>query len=349
MNLSDFFISGSIISLEGNHLLIGWGEKKHSSHPTATQKPQFFFPDFFLTDEKPWHIHPHWIELETEALIRILSQAEKKLPSINWNSPYKKTFLKFYSELEFLIKSDKLEKGVPYTFEESSLSMDENRLHHCLLHLLCYARNNSIKIYGSWDSAGGILGGTPETLFHLQKTPSLFLSTMACAGTQQNSIQRLLNSPKDLHEHQLVVLGIVEALSPFGKVDIRQTTTLTLPTLSHLITPIEVSLNSTVSYDSLVQALHPTPALGAFPRDKGIEWLTHYQKELNRGRYGAPVGVLQPGDKSDFCYVAIRNVQWNEKKMWIGAGCGVTAASDSTYEWEEIQLKLAAIKGMLDL
>jgi menaquinone-specific isochorismate synthase len=42
-------------------------------------------------------------------------------------------------------------------------------------------------------------------------------------------------------------------------------------------------------------------------------------------------------------------MQWDEKEIHIGAGCGLVAESQCTREWAEIKLKLQAIKEMLAL
>ena len=92
--------------------------------------------------------------------------------------------------------------------------------------------------------------------------------------------------------------------------------------------------------------MHPTPALGAFPRRPGMEWLKEYQQKIDRRRFGAPVGYAIE-DAQAKCYVAIRNVQWTKNQMLLAAGCGIVATSQYDAEWAEIKLKLQAIKEML--
>ena len=175
---------------------------------------------------------------------------------------------------------------------------------------------------------------------------------MACAGTvgDQRDASLLLTDPKELHEHQLVVEGIRDALSSFGRVEVRPSHLLRLSRLVHLATPIIVHLqSSSFTYAQIVQALHPTPAVGTFPKEKGTAWLNQYQTQVGRGRFGAPCGVLFPDLARSSCFVSIRNVQWSENGMQIGAGCGLVAESLPDLEWAEINLKLRAIKEMLAL
>ena len=103
------------------------------------------------------------------------------------------------------------------------------------------------------------------------------------------------------------------------------------------------------AFEEIVQALHPTPALGAHPREVGRYWLLDYQQHFDRLRFGAPVGYTDPSTRISRCFVAIRNVQWQPNRMLIGAGCGIVANSDPETEWNEILLKLKAVKALLNL
>jgi menaquinone-specific isochorismate synthase len=47
--------------------------------------------------------------------------------------------------------------------------------------------------------------------------------------------------------------------------------------------------------------------------------------------------------------VAIRNAQWFEGSIHIGAGCGIVPQSLLKNEWKEIQLKMQSIKNILGL
>lgn len=52
--------------------------------------------------------------------------------------------------------------------------------------------------------------------------------------------------------------------------------------------------------------LHPTPALGGYPKEKAVEFIE--QKEFGtRGLYGSPVGYIDMDDNCQFI-VAIRSM-----------------------------------------
>lgn len=314
------------------------------SDPSA---PSFYFPDFFLSNTAPWFQHEHWQEISQEALSDLI-QPSTEAKSIAWKQPNETLFLQSFADIQARLASKELRKAVPFAFALSAESMTSSLFHRSFGHIIHYIQSHPLHLYGFWDRDEGILGATPELLFSME---SSVLHTVALAGTYSKSASKsaLLQDPKELHEHQLVVDGIKEGLEPFSSVSAGKVSVLELPTLYHLMTPIEARLHDAVSFDAVVKALHPTPALGAFPRPAGMRWLKSFRAEVDRGRFGAPAGVVYAGGAKAQCWVAIRNVQWNRDGLALGAGCGVVPASQPNKEWAEINLKLDAIKRMLAL
>ena len=103
---------------------------------------------------------------------------------------------------------------------------------------------------------------------------------------------------------------------------------------------LELHPTKAFDFNNYVKKLHPTPALGAFPKKAGAEWLLGYQKKVDRKSYGAPFGYYHPPSQKVTCIVAIRQIQWGNRKIRIGAGCGVIAQSSLEKEWQEILLKI---------
>jgi menaquinone-specific isochorismate synthase len=349
--LKEFLLSGTLMSLRPGHFLIGWGPRAWTIQPESSERPNFYFPDFFLSHDRPWFTHEQWAEISQNELIRQVQEfkvQEFKLAAQNfhWENPHQLTFEQAFLALKEQFLTEKLFKAVPYIFEISKQNMTQEALIHSLRHILSLP--DIQYVYGFWDKSQGLLGVTPELLFESDKEDSLVVHTMACAGTQKREAQEnLLHDPKTLKEHRFVVQGIQESLTALGDLQIGNMLCLELPTLSHLVTPIEIKLYESLNFDKLVRALHPTPALGAFPKKEGMEWLKKYDQKIHRHRYGAPAGFLFGAHAA--CFVAIRNVQWNSNGCRIGAGCGVLSESDQESEWQEIQLKLRSIKERLAL
>jgi len=55
--IEEFLQSGSIVTYKEKLLLIGWGQRSWSNTPSDLIKQSFYFPDFFLEDDKPWFTH----------------------------------------------------------------------------------------------------------------------------------------------------------------------------------------------------------------------------------------------------------------------------------------------------
>lgn len=336
----DWWHKGAILGFPDGTLKIGWGECKSES--IDPDQPSFYVPDFFLRDEHPWRQYSNHLNLKL-AQPQPESRLDCSLP-IFWETLDLSTFENCFSGLMNLIEFGDMKKGVPYTFLRSEEKMSRMKLKRILHSALSYAGRCGGMIYGFWDENVGMVGVSPETLFHLE---GLKLQTMALAGTKSREFPKemLLEDPKERYEHQLVIDGIVESLSPWGRVEVGELTLLELPTLYHLKTAIQVELKHDPDIESLVKSLHPTPALGAFPKKVGSEWLKKMDDLQPRGKYGAPFGIRDK-DVSHFI-VAIRNMQWDSCGMRLGAGCGVVKGSECSKEWQEIQLKLTSIKRIL--
>jgi len=349
MDVKEWLKLGTVISTKAGQFLLGWGKRQWHSHPkNIGNAPCFYYPDYFLENTHSWFTHEHFIEIDSSRLLDTLNQIPSSDPNpIKWNPITSDFFAETFAQLQHKFATQELKKAVPFIFQCANQSMSHPQLVLSLKNALKTMQNRKLHLYGFWGENVGMLGLTPEILFSFQNSTTF--ETMACAGTKSADANHdLLNDPKELEEHRLVVQGITESLRRYGQVSTGKLQLLELPKLTHLLTPISVECKMNTSFVSLVEALHPTPALGAFPIQAGMRWLKEYQQLINRRRFGAPVGY-QWKDKNSHCFVAIRNVQWDEKQMMLGAGCGVVAASQLDREWSEINLKLQSIKDMLAL
>lgn len=352
-DFSLFIQSGAIFSCSKDSVLIGYGPsawKKSSDLDPA--KPAFYFPDFFLHAAYPWLQFEIGREMSLEELRQSLQTYIPRSSSLKWHNPHEPLFHGAFQHLQSEFALSTLQKAVPYVFSYSIQQMDRDQLQYSLRSALSYLEKFPGYLYGFWTQDEGLLGVTPEILFEYRsdKTPQV-LSTVAIAGSCPKGVDLtdFQNNPKEAMEHRLTIEGICQSLEPFGKVHVGHTVVLELPHINHLMTSIHVDAITKVEFEELVQAMHPTPALGAFPRREGAYWLRAYQEELNRRRFGAPAGLIDPHTGLARCVVGIRNVQWDVQGMRIGAGCGVVPGSEYTKEWMELQLKIDAVRGVLSL
>ncbi len=193
-------------------------------------------------------------------------------------------------------------------------------------------------------------GASPELLAAVQGKQ---LRTMALAGSigrgenaeeDQTLGAALMGSAKDRYEHQIVVEKMRARLAPFtAALESSPRQLLKLSNIQHLHTGIHGALESDLGILPLVEALHPTPALGGDPREDALPLIRELEP-IPRGWYGAPVGWIDARLDGEFA-VAIRSAVAQENRAWIYAGSGIVAESQPKSEWEESALKF---RPMLD-
>ncbi len=153
---------------------------------------------------------------------------------------------------------------------------------------------------------------------------------------------QLLGDEKLRHEHELVVDAIREQLEPFvSGLSVDDRTIRRLANIQHLLTPIQATLEGDRHVLDLVEALHPTPAVGGVPPE--VAWETIRETEsFDRGWYAGPVGWFDAAGDGEFA-VGIRSGVASDETVTLFAGNGIVADSDPTDEWEEVQLKFRPI------
>jgi isochorismate synthase len=189
------------------------------------------------------------------------------------------------------------------------------------------------------------VGASPESLF--VKAGSM-LTTHALAGTCSRwspgethaaRSAQLLASAKDRAEHEFVVTAIRDALAPFcTEVKVAAAPEVViLRNILHINTPFEATVRPTTHVADLLEALHPTPAVGGVPGHAAREWIVKHEYG-NRGWYSGPVGWLDMRGDAEF-RVAIRCGVLNGSRAYVFTGAGVVSDSDDIAEYLETGLK----------
>jgi len=189
------------------------------------------------------------------------------------------------------------------------------------------------------------VGATPERLLHAQAGQ---IHTMALAGsarrgeTGEEDVRigtELLQSGKNNSEHAIVVETVREALknhcTHVHASAVPQL--LKLRNVQHLKTSIAGELIPGRCILDIMADLHPTPAVGGFPRNAALEAIRNTEK-LDRGWYAAPLGWIGASGHGEFA-VALRSGLIDGGKATLFAGCGIVADSDPQAEFAESCLK----------
>jgi isochorismate synthase len=185
------------------------------------------------------------------------------------------------------------------------------------------------------------IGATPERLVLAQDGK---IHTMALAGsvrrgeTEVEDTQlgvELLQSEKNINEHVIVVSMVQEALKNHcTNVQVSASPQLLkLKNLQHLQTPITGDLIPGRCILDVMSELHPTPAVGGFPRDAALKEIRNTEK-LDRGWYAGPLGWIGSSGHGEFA-VALRSGLVERTRAALFAGCGIVSNSEPQIEYAE--------------
>ncbi len=238
-----------------------------------------------------------------------------------------------------LVEEDILEKIVLASRVKIAL---KNKLY--LIQILKKLKNNQPNTYKYvWKRNGKDItfGASPEKLFSFHK-PNLILEAIAGTVSSNLNPDSLLESTKDLKEHNYVVHYLIDCLK-FLKINNYIKSALKVTSfgeISHLQTLICAKIDSICPFD-LLRILHPSPAVCGSPKKKAINWINTLES-FSRGNYASPMGWVDSEGNSEFI-VAIRGARYIDQHLEFIAGSGIVKGSIANKEIEEIQLKFKSL------
>lgn len=204
------------------------------------------------------------------------------------------------------------------------------------------------------NSESSFIGCTPERLASFN---SKFVLTEGLAGSTSRGKTasedalleyNLLHSSKDLKEHEIVLDAIEHNLGHYSDevTHPKAPRVKKLSNVQHLYTPITAKIREGVSRTEVLKTLHPTPAVGGYPRNEAVKFIREYE-DFERGWYAAPVGWINAHGNGEFV-VAIRSGLIRNDEVRFFAGCGIVEDSDPEKEWEETNLKFIPMLSALE-
>ena len=223
-----------------------------------------------------------------------------------------------------------------------------------LLESLKAATPDCFHFYAEPEDGTAFLGASPERLFRRE---GRLVESEAVAGTRPRGASSaddeglrddLLHSAKDRVEHTYVSKGIREALGPLcEELEIEDNVSeMKLARGMHLRSKVRGTLRDGVTDAGLLDAMHPTPAVGGYPRGEALERISALEP-FDRGWYAGTVGWIG-SDASDFA-VGIRSGLVRGKTLALFSGAGIVAGSVPDEEWAEIEQKIGDFTGMFGL
>ncbi|HMJ40511.1 MAG TPA: isochorismate synthase [Verrucomicrobiae bacterium] len=165
----------------------------------------------------------------------------------------------------------------------------------------------------------------------------------ATEAEDERLARELEDSAKDAVEHRIVSEFVVDALRPFSQsVSARPAEVVRFTNIQHLATSVSAELvDPPADALQLAAALHPTPAVGGWPRE-AADALIDELEAMERGWYAGAVGWIDSHGDGEFAVALRCGLLWEDGAR-LYAGVGVMPDSDPARELEETELKFKAL------
>ena len=209
--------------------------------------------------------------------------------------------------------------------------------------LLSFYKNSYVYIWFH-PKVGFWVGATPEKLLTIKGG---FMETVALAGTTNIDSEGLVTwSKKEIDEQQYVKSYILDSLvNIVDNLSYSKTVNIKSGELYHLCTTISANLKPFCDYNSIVDLIHPTPAVCGIPLDTSKEFIS-VNEGYDRSYYTGYLGVISPKNKSVKLYVNLRCAEVFNNFIKIYVGGGITKDSNPIDEFEETLAKSSVMKNV---
>lgn len=194
------------------------------------------------------------------------------------------------------------------------------------------------------------MGATPEIFM---KQDDCCFRTMALAGTQplKQPADEMVWGDKEREEQGIVseyIQDVLEQATGAGKFYTEGPFSRPAGNVAHLCTVFrskEVLPSGMI--EQLRIALHPTPAVGGFPKEKALKLLKEIEI-CDRRYYAGYVGPVYGNGKFDW-FVNLRSMELFPDAVRLYIGGGITALSDPEAEWNETELKSRTLLDVMNV
>ncbi|KAB1645322.1 isochorismate synthase [Gulosibacter chungangensis] len=209
----------------------------------------------------------------------------------------------------------------------------------------------------TWTYAvDGLIGASPEMLVRVlgrSVTARVLAGTLPRGANEADDAaakRALADSAKNRVEHKFAIDSAIESLRRLDTHDDPDTGLtaspepflLGLPNVWHLASDIRGTLPQGSSVLDLVEALHPTAAVGGTPRKKAMPVIDELEP-FDRRRYAGPAGWLSASGDGEWV-VALRGAEVDaDGSVTAFAGGGIVAGSEAADEFAETGPKFRPI------
>lgn len=192
------------------------------------------------------------------------------------------------------------------------------------------------------------LGASPELLLNITEDK---LFTVSLAGTLplgQYTAETVKWGEKEVEEQAIVTRHVADVLNKNTAIyDVEQGEThpVAAGKIAHLKTEFQARIRGNFNRQILIRELHPTPAIGGWPRNLAHRAIEQFE-DHERSYYGGYFGLA--GNKETALYLNLRCVRITKNHMQLYVGGGYTAQSDPQIEWEETEHKAKTLLSVIE-
>lgn len=283
----------------------------------------------------------HQEYLKSVQRINVLSNSYPK----NKDGESQEHFIELVEKSIQSIQDGYLEKVVPA--RTKSFEIPENFDLAIAIKNLFHSFPNSFVNFFHIPKIGTWMGASPEVLI---ETKGDEFYTMSLAGTQaakgENPLKTAAWTQKEIEEQALVCRYIVDC---FKRIRLREyeehgPKTVMAGSLLHLRSDFRVNMKAT-NFPQLgsimLELLHPTSAVCGMPRKEAHDFLKKFEG-FDRSFYAGFIGPVNIQNETSI-FVNLRTASFQDGKVTLYAGAGVTEESDPQKEWEETEMKCEII------
>ena len=191
---------------------------------------------------------------------------------------------------------------------------------------------------------GWWMGASPELL--LQSHSANELHTRALAGTRSASKNGDWDD-KNIEEHAFVTDDILNRIknATHDSVSVSMSRrNLSYGKIEHLCTDITIASPDSIDETAIIRAIHPTPAVGGYPREEAMENIELFEPS-SRNCYGGRITIKTAEGITS--YVILRCVHFDTERWAIYTGSGITSSSIPKDEWIETEEKASPLISLL--
>lgn len=112
------------------------------------------------------------------------------------------------------------------------------------------------------------------------------------------------------------------------------------PGVAHLVSSVTAELNDGATWPQILDATFPPGSVSGAPKSAALSIIERLEPGP-RGPYCGAIGWVDADSDTASLGVGIRSFWWQDGRIHLGTGAGITWSSDPESEWRETELKAA--------